>query len=85
MTDNEIIEYLKQNEENTVRLRTVAMLLVVKHILIENDLTTEEFFDELTNEIEQKLREKQVEITTPEERKQVELFIKFMNIFGGKQ
>lgn len=82
MTDEEIIEYMKKNEENTRQLELTANLAVIIGVLEANKLITQSKYHELKEETLETMRKEQVKRMTEEERKQLKQIIEFEKILG---
>ena len=81
MNNNEIKDFLKDNEENNYQLGLSATLTAIISILIKNNITTEEEFKKIQELCLEKVRDEQIERMTSEEKKQLETIIKFNDLF----
>lgn len=82
MEDNEILEYLKNNDENNYQLGISATLLAITAILIKNSITTNEEFENIKKQCLKSVQMEQIKNMTKEERKQIETMKKFQDLFG---
>lgn len=83
MNDNEIKDFLKDNEENNYQLGVSATLTAIISILIKNNITTEEEFKEIQEFCLEKARDEQIERMTDAEKNNIEIMKKFSDMFGG--
>lgn len=82
MSDDEIKEFMKDNEENNYQLGISATLTAIITILIKNNITTEEEFLKLQQLCLEKTRDEQINRMTDEEKEQIETMKKFNDLFG---
>lgn len=82
MSDDEIKEFMKNNEENNYQLGISATCLAIIHILIKNNITTEEEFKRIQEVCLEKLRDEQISRMSDEEKQQLETLKKFDDLFG---
>ena len=83
MSDDEIKEFMKDNEENNYQLGISATLTAIITILIKNNITTEEEFKKIQKYCLEKVKEEQINRMTDEEKKQIEVMKKFNDLFGN--
>ena len=83
MSDDEIKEFMKNNEENNYQLGISATLTAIITILIKNNITTEEEFKKIQKYCLEKVKEEQINRMTDEEKKQIEVMKKFNDLFGN--
>ena len=83
MNNNEIKDFLKDNEENNYQLGVSATLTAIISILIKNNITTEEEFKKIQELCLEKVRDEQIKRMTSEEKEQLETIKKFNDLFGG--
>lgn len=83
MSDDEIKEFMKDNEENNYQLGVSATLTAIITVLIKNNITTEEEFKKIQKYCLEKVMEEQINRMTDEEKKQVEAIKKFNDLFGN--
>jgi hypothetical protein len=83
MKDKEIIEFLKQNEENTYQLEISANIMTIINILTANKLITLNKYNELKQQSLEAIRKEQVNRMTKEEKDQIETLKSFNDLFGG--
>ena len=83
MSDDEIKEFMKDNEENNYQLGISATLTAIITILIKNNITTEEEFKKIQKYCLEKVKEEQINRMTDEEKKQIEAMKKFNDLFGN--
>ena len=83
MNDNEIKEFMKNNEENNYQLGISATLTAIITILIKNNITTEEEFKKIQKYCLEKVKDEQINRMTDEEKKQIEAMKKFNDFFGN--
>ena len=82
MSDDEIKEFMKDNKENNYQLGISAIFLAIIHILIKNNITTEEEFKRIQEVYLEKLRDEQINRMSDEEKQQLETLKKFNDLFG---
>lgn len=82
MSDDEIKEFMKDNEENNYQLGISATLTAIITILIKNNITTEEEFKRIQKHCLEKAKDEQINRMTDEEKKQIEAMKKFNDLFG---
>lgn len=83
MSDDEIKEFMKDNEENNYQLGISATLTAIITILIKNNITTEEEFKKIQKYCLEKVKDEQINRMTDEEKKQIEAMKKFNDLFGN--
>lgn len=83
MSDDEIKEFMKDNEENNYQLGISATLTAIITILIKNNITTEEEFKKIQKYCLEKVKDEQINRMTDEEKKQVEAMKTFNDLFGN--
>lgn len=83
MNDNEIKEFMKNNEENNYQLGISATLTAIITILIKNNITTEEEFKKIQKYCLEKVKEEQINRMTDEDKQQLETLKKFNDLFGN--
>ena len=83
MSDDEIKEFMKNNEENNYQLGISSTLTAIITILIKNNITTEEEFKKIQKYCLEKVIEEQINRMTDEEKKQVEAMKTFNDLFGN--
>ena len=83
MSDDEIKEFMKDNEENNYQLGISATLTAIITILIKNNITTEEEFKKIQKYCLKKVKEEQINRMTDEEKKQIETLKTFNDLFGN--
>lgn len=84
MEDNEILEYLKNNDENNYQLGISATLTAIITVLIKNNITTEKEFNKIQKLCFQQVQKQQIKNMTTEEKQQIEAIKKFNDLFGKK-
>lgn len=82
MKDKEILEFLKDNEENNYNLEISATFATILAILIKNGLTTQKEFDKIKKQYLKQIRKTQVENMSDEDRLKIEAVKKFNDLFG---
>lgn len=82
MNNNEIKEFMKDNEENNYQLGISATLIAIITILIKNNITTEEEFKKIQKYCLEKAKDEQINRMTDEEKEQIETMKKFNDLFG---
>lgn len=82
MNDNEIKEFMKNNEENNYQLGISATLTAIITILIKNNITTEEEFKKIQKYCLEKVKDEQINRMSDEEKQQLETLKKFNDLFG---
>lgn len=83
MSNDEIKEFMKNNEENNYQLGISATLTAIITILIKNNITTEEEFKKIQKYCLEKVKDEQINRMTDEEKKQIEAMKKFNDLFGN--
>lgn len=83
MSDDEIKEFMKDNEENNYQLGISATLTAIITILIKNNITTEEEFKRIQKYCLEKVIEEQINRMSDEEKQQLETLKKFNDLFGN--
>lgn len=83
MEDEEIIEFMKQSQENTYQLEISANLAIIISVLIENKFITQEKYMKLKEEVLETMRKEQVNRMTKEEKTQIKTLKGFNDLFGG--
>lgn len=83
MSDDEIKEFMKDNEENNYQLGISATLTAIITILIKNNITTEEEFKKIQKYCLEKVKEEQINRMTDEDKQQLEALKKFNDLFGN--
>lgn len=83
MSDDEIKEFMKDNEENNYQLGISATLTAIITILIKNNITTEEEFKKIQKYCLEKVKDEQINKMTDEEKQQLETLKKFNDLFGN--
>ena len=83
MNNDEIKEFIKDNEENNYQLGISATLTAIITILIENNITNEEEFKKIQELCLEKVRDEQIKRMTSKEKEQLEAIKKINDLFGG--
>ena len=83
MSDDEIKEFMKDNEENNYQLGISATVTAIITILIKNNITTEEEFKKIQKYCLEKVKEEQINRMTDEDKQQLEALKKFNDLFGN--
>lgn len=83
MDNDEIKDFIKNNEENNYQLGISATLTAIITILINKGITTMDEFKKVQEYALEKAREEQIKNMTDSEKKQIELMKKFSDLFGG--
>lgn len=83
MDNGEIKDFIKNNEENNYQLGISATLTAIITILIKNNITTEEEFENIQEFCLEKAMQKQIDNLSDTEKEQIELMKKFSDLFGG--
>lgn len=83
MNNDEIKEFMKDNEENNYQLGISATLTAIITILIKNNITTEKEFEKIQKVCFEKVKNEQVESMTDKEKEQLETLKKINDLFGG--
>lgn len=83
MNDDEIKEFMKNNEENNYQLGISATLTAIITILIKNNITTEKEFKKIQKYCLEKVKEEQINRMTDEDKQQLEALKKFNDLFGN--
>ena len=83
MNNNEIKEFMKNNEENNYQLGISATLTAIITVLIKNNITTEKEFKKIQKVCLEKVKDEQINRMTDEEKKQIEAMKKFNDLFGN--
>lgn len=83
MNNDEIKDFIKDNEENNYQLGISATLTTIISILIKKGITTTDEFKEIQKIALEKVREEQIKNMTDAEKEQIEVMKKFSDLFGG--
>lgn len=83
MNDDEIKEFMKNNEENNYQLGISATLTAIVTVLIKNNITTEEEFLKIQKHCLEKVKDEQINRMSDEEKQQLETLKKFNDLFGN--
>lgn len=83
MNNDEIKDFIKNNEENNYQLGISATLTAIITILINKGITTMDEFKKVQEYALEKAREEQIKNMTDAEKKQIEVMKKFSDLFGG--
>lgn len=83
MSDDEIKEFMKDNEENNYQLGISATLTAIVTVLIKNNITTVEEFKKIQKYCLEKARDEQINRMTDEDKQQLETLKKFNDWFGN--
>lgn len=83
MNNDEIKEFMKDNEENNYQLGISATLTTIITILIKNNITTEQEFKKIQEFCFEKARDEQIKRMTDKEKQQIEVIKKYNDLFGG--
>lgn len=83
MDNDEIKDFIKNNEENNYQLGISATLTAIITILINKGITTMDEFKKIQEYALEKVREEQIKNMTDTEKEQIELMKKFSDLFGG--
>lgn len=83
MNNDEIKDFIKNNEENNYQLGISATLTAITTILINKGITTMDEFKKVQEYALEKAREEQIKNMTDAEKEQIEVMKKFSDLFGG--
>lgn len=83
MNNDEIKDFIKDNEENNYQLGISATLTAITTILINKGITTMDEFKKVQEYALEKAREEQIKNMTDAEKEQIEVMKKFSDLFGG--
>lgn len=83
MSNDEIKEFMKNNEENNYQLGISATLTAIITVLIKNNITTEKEFKKIQKVCLEKVKEEQINRMTDEEKQQIEALKTFNDLFGN--
>lgn len=83
MNNDEIKDFIKNNEENNYQLGISATLTAIITILINKGITTMDEFKKIQKYALEKVREEQIKNMTDSEKEQIEVMKKFSDLFGG--
>lgn len=83
MDNGEIKDFIKNNEENNYQLGISATLTAIITILIKNNITTEEEFENIQEFCLEKAMQKQIDNLSDTEKEYIEAMKKFSDLFGG--
>lgn len=83
MDNDEIKDFIKNNEENNYQLGISATLTAIITILINKGITTMDEFKKIQEYALEKVREEQIKNMTDAEKAQIEVMKKFSDLFGG--
>lgn len=82
MSEEEILELLKDNEENNYQLGISATLTAIITILIKNNIITEKEFRKIQKYCLKEVKKEQIRKMSDEEKEQLATIKKFNDIFG---
>ena len=83
MNNDEIKDFIKDNEENNYQLGISATLTAITTILINKGITTMDEFKKIQKYALEKVREEQIKNMTDAEKEQIKVMKKFSDLFGG--
>lgn len=83
MNNDEIKDFIKNNEENNYQLGISATLTAITTILINKGITTMDEFKKIKEYALEKVKEEQIKNMTDAEKEQIEVMKKFSDLFGG--
>ena len=83
MSNDEIKDFIKDNEENNYQLGISAKLTTIITILINKGITTQDEFNKIQKVALEKVREEQIKNMSNTEKKYIETMKKFSDLFGG--
>ena len=83
MSDDEIKEFMKDNEENNYQLGISATLTAIVTVLIKENITTVEEFKKIQKYCLEKARDEQINRMSAEDKQQLETLKKFNDLFGN--
>lgn len=83
MNNDEIKDFIKNNEENNYQLGISATLTAITTILINKGITTMDEFKKIKEYALEKVREEQIKNMTDAGKEQIEAMKKFSDLFGG--
>ena len=81
MSEEEILELLKDNEENNYQLGISATLTAIITILIKNNIITEKEFRKIQKYCLKEVKKEQIRKMSDEEKEQLATIKKFNDIF----
>lgn len=82
MSEEEILEFLKDNDENNYQLGISATLIAIITILIQNNITNEKEFQEIQKYCLEQAKKEQIQRMSNEEKQQLATVKKFNDLFG---
>ena len=83
MSNDEIKDFIKDNEENNYQLGVSATLTAIITILINRGITTQDEFKKIQEYALEKVMEEQIKNMSDTEKEQIEAMKKFSDLFGG--
>lgn len=83
MSNDEIKDFIKDNEENNYQLGVSATLTAIITILINKGITTMDEIKKIQEYALEKVREEQIKNMSDTEKEQIEAMKKFSDLFGG--
>ena len=83
MSNDEIKDFIKDNEENNYQLGVSATLTTIITILIDKGITTQDEFHKIQEISLEKARQKQINNLSDTEKEYIEAMKKFSDLFGG--
>lgn len=83
MSNDEIKDFIKDNEENNYQLGVSATLTTIITILIDKGVTTMDEFKKIQEISLEKAREEQIKNMSDTEKEQIAAMKKFSDLFGG--
>ena len=82
MSEEEILEFLKDNDENNYQLGISATLAAIITILIKNNITNEKEFQKIKKYCLERVKKEQIQRMSNEEKQQLATMKKFNDLFG---
>ena len=82
MSEEEILEFLKDNDENNYQLGISATLTAIITILIKNNITNEKEFQKIQKCCLERVKKEQIQRMSNEEKQQLATIKKFNDLFG---
>lgn len=83
MSNDEIKDFIKDNEENNYQLGVSATLTAIITILINKGITTMDEFKKIQKAAMERTRQIQIDNLSDTEKEYIEAMKKFSDLFGG--
>lgn len=82
LSEEEILEFLKDDDENNYQLGISATLETIIRILLANNITNKKEFQEIQKYCLERVKKEQIQRMSNEEKQKLEVIKKFNDLFG---